>query len=87
MRLIHFTGLENYLDCSKFKNIILSPNITEDYVNHIEKKIYYLSKNWQKNKINIKDKVIELRENLLLQLSRELNSINKINLTKKIGKF
>ena len=83
MRLIHFTGLENYLDCSKFKNIILSPNITEDYVNHIEKKIYYLSKNWQKNKINIKDKVIELRENLLLQLSRELNSINKINLTKK----
>ena len=83
MRLIHFTGLENYLDCSKFKNIILSPNITEDYVNHIEKKIYYLSKNWQKNKIKIKDKVIELRENLLLQLSRELNSINKINLTKK----
>ena len=38
MRLIHFTGLENYLDCSKFQNIILSPNINNDYTDQIKKK-------------------------------------------------
>ena len=83
MRLIHFTGLENYLDCSKFENIILSPNINDDYTNHLNKKIYYLSNNWQKNKIRIEKKVIKLREKLLLQLTKELNSINKINFTTK----
>ena len=83
MRLIHFTGLENYLDCSKFQNIILSPNINNDYTDQIKKKIYYLSNNWQKNKIKIENKVIVLREKLLLQLTKELNSINKVNFTKK----
>jgi putative transferase (TIGR04331 family) len=83
MRLIHFTGLENYLDCSKFENTILSPNINDDYTNHLNKKIYYLSNNWQKNKIRIKKKVIKLRVKLLLQLTKELNSINKINFTTK----
>ena len=83
MRLIHFTGLENYLDCSKFQNIILSPNINNDYTDQIKKKIYYLSNNWQKNKVKIENKVIALREKLLLQLTKELNSINKVNFTKK----
>ncbi|MBD1139297.1 hypothetical protein IDH27_03110 [Pelagibacterales bacterium SAG-MED46] len=83
MRLIHFTGLENYLDCSKFQNIILSPNINNDYTYHLKKKIYYLSNNWQKNKTKIEKNVLKLREKLLLQLTRELNSINKVNFTKK----
>ncbi len=83
MRLIHFTGLENYLDCSKFQNIILSPNINNEYTYHLKKKIYYLSNNWQKNKTKIEKNVLNLREKLLLQLTRELNSINKVNFTKK----
>lgn len=83
MRLIHFTGLENYLNCSKFENIILSPNVNCDYTNHIKRKIYYLSGNWKKNKIKIEKKVIKLRKKLLTQLSKELNSVNNINFNKK----
>ena len=83
MRLIHFTGLENYLDCSKFENIVLSPNINNNYTDQIKKKIFYLSNNWQKNKYKIEKKVIELRKKLLIQLTKELNSINKVNFTKE----
>ena len=84
MRLIHFTGLENYLDCSKFENIVLGPNINNNYTDQIKNILSYQIIGKNKYKI---EKVIELRKTLI-QLTKELNSYNKkATSQRKIGNF
>ena len=84
MKLIHFSSLENNLNCSKNNNIILSWNLNNIYFKDFKKKeIFYVSKIWQRNKFKVKNKVLSLRINFLSQLHRELNLVHKINYSKK----
>ena len=81
MKLIHFSSLENNLNCSKDNNIILSWNLNNNYFKNFKKKeIFYISKIWQRNKFKVKNKVLSLRINFLSQLHRELNLVHKIYL-------
>lgn len=79
MKLVHFSGLERNLNYSKYNNIILSWNLSNIYKISKNQNIFYISKFWQKNKIKIKKDITKIRNNLLSQLRRELNLINKVN--------
>ncbi len=84
MKFIHFSGLENNLDCSKKDNVILSWNLSNNYFkNYKRKEIFQVTEIWQKNKLKIKNKVFLLRKKILSQLCKELNNLNKINYSKK----
>ena len=49
MKLIHFSGLEKNLNCSKYNNIILSWNSDNNYIKDFKnKEIFYVAKFWQK---------------------------------------
>jgi len=85
MKLIHFSSLENNIDCKNFDNLILSWNLNDsEYSKKFEKKkIIYISKIWQKNKNLIKKKRNNLKKIILNQLYKKLNSLNKIEYSKK----
>ena len=88
MKLIHLSGLERYLKTSKNSNIILSWNLNNDYFKHFKKKeIFYVSKVWQKIKFKVNNKVIKLIKKIHTQIKKQLNLINKINYSKKSGKY
>ena len=42
MKIIHFSGLEKNLDCSKYNNIILSWNLNSTYIKNLKKKKYFM---------------------------------------------
>ena len=80
MKFVHFSGLENNLNCSKKDNVILSWNLSNNYFkNYKKKEIFQVAEIWQRNKFNIKNKVFSLRKKILSQLCKELNHLNKIN--------
>ena len=63
MKFIHFSGLENNLNCSKKDNVILSWNLSNNYFKKYKRKeIFHVTEIWQKNKLKIKNKVLLLRK-------------------------
>ena len=81
-KLLHFSGLEKYINTKHYYNIVLSWNLNnaDNFYEKINnKKIIFVSKIWDKNKKRIKNKVIKIRKQILKGLCRELNKINKIN--------
>ena len=57
MKIIHFSGLEKNLNCSKYNNIILSWNSNNNYIKHLkDKEIFYVAKFWRKNLYKLKKK-------------------------------
>ena len=63
MKIIHFSGLEKNLNCSKYNNIILSWNSNNNYIKHFKnKEIFYVAKFWQKNLYKVKNKVINFKK-------------------------
>ena len=84
MKIIHFSGLEKNLDCSKYNNIILSWNLNSTYIKNLKKKeIFYVAKFWQKNSYKIKKKVINFKRAIFPQLCIQLNQTNNINYSNK----
>ena len=84
MKIIHFSGLEKNLNCSKYNNIILSWNSNNNYIKHLkDKEIFYVAKFWQKNLYKVKNKVINFKKRLFPNLCKELNLVNNINYSNK----
>ena len=84
MKLIHFSGLEKNLNCSKYNNIILSWNSDNNYIKDFKnKEIFYVAKFWQKNLYKVKNKVINFKKRLFPNLCKELNLVNNIDYSNK----
>ena len=84
MKLIHFSGLEKNLNCSKYNNIILSWNSDNNYIKDFKnKEIFYVAKFWQKNLYKVKNKVINFKRILFPNLCKELNLVNNIDYSNK----
>lgn len=84
MKIVHFSGLEKNLKCSKYNNIILSWNSNNNYIRNFKnKEIFFVAKFWQKNSAKVKKKVINFKKALFPQLCRELNLVNNIDYSHK----
>ena len=84
MKIIHFSGLEKNLNCSKYNNVILSWNSDNNYIKDFKnKEIFYVAKFWQKNLYKVKNKVINFKKRLFPNLCKELNLVNNINYSHK----
>lgn len=84
MKIIHFSGLEKDLNCSKYNNIILSWNSNNNYIKgYKNKEIFYVAKFWHKNLYKVKNKVIKFKKRLFPNLCKELNLVNNINYSNK----
>ena len=56
MKIIHFSGLEKNLDCSRYNNVIPSWNMNSNYIKNLKnKEIFYVAKFW-KNLYKLKKK-------------------------------
>ena len=84
MKIIHFSGLEKNLDCSRYNNVILSWNMNSNYIKNLKnKEIFYVAKFWRKNLYKLKKKVISFKKALFPQLCKQLNLANNINYSNK----
>ena len=72
MKIIHFSGLEKNLDCSRYNNVILSWNMNSNYIKNLKnKEIFYVAKFWRKNLYKLKKKSNQFQKRLFF-----LNFVN-----------